>query len=326
MREYLDCLNKYATFAGRASRREYWMFIVFNTVMAFGVGLIATPLAIRTGFSFLADAAIYAYALLVLLPGLSVAVRRLHDLGMRGWWLLVSLVPVLGSVALLVLFCLPGEKADNRFGRPSPTAAEREVSRLGLGEVVPLSPVVAGGVGLLAFLLGATWLHVVMGEARADLVFRCDAPFFGAYHVLLMGLMCALSGLALKLNTSVRSKLWGVILTLGILEVAFMVHLVVAYAYYGLGMSFIACLRGFTGRCTYALLLTGMSFCMIQAIIVALFGVAPVRRRLERSGLCVSGYWRNCLRLVWWTGLLGLLVYELVLLLVFVSRGWWAGT
>lgn len=325
MREYLDCLNKYATFAGRASRREYWMFMVFNAVVAFGVGLIATPLAIRTGVPRLADAAIYAYALIVLLPGLSVAVRRLHDLGMRGWWLLVSLVPVLGSVALLVLFCLPGEKTDNRFGAPSPTAAEREASRSERGEVVPLSPVAAGVVGLLAFLLGATWLHVVMGDARCDQIFGCDAAFYGPFYVLLMGVMCAMSGLALKLNAPVRSKFWWLVLTLGILEVAFMVHLVVAYAYFGHGMSFVACVRGFARRST----VTFLHICVASYVVlffVLLFGLSSVRERLERAGLSILNYRRNCLRLVWWTGLLGLLVYELVLLLTFVNRGWWAGT
>lgn len=323
MREYIDCLRKYAVFAGRASRREYWMFMVFNAVVAFGVELLVAPLAFRLGFPRVSDAVIYAYALIAFLPGLAVAVRRLHDLGMRGWWLLVALVPVLGSVALLVLFCLPGEKGENRFGKPSPTAAEREASLFERGEVVPLSPVVAGGVGLLAFLLGAAWLHVVMGDARYDQIFGCDAAFYGSFYVLLMGVMCAMSGVALKLNAPVRSKLWWIILTLGVLEVAFMVHLVVAYAYFGQGMSFIACVRGFVGRFAVAFLQVCVASCVALAFAVALFGLAPVLRRIERSGLSASGYWRNCLRLVWWTGLLGLLVYELALLLTFVSRGWW---
>lgn len=323
MREYIDCLRKYAVFAGRASRREYWMYMAFNAVVTFGIWLLVAPLAFRMGLSCLTDIAIYAYALFAFLPGLAVAVRRLHDLGMRGWWLLVSLVPVLGSVALLVLFCLPGEKGENRFGRPPLTAAEREASLFERGEVVPLSPVAAGGVGLLAFLLGATWLHIVMGDARCDQIFGCDAAFYGSFYVLLMGVMCAMSGVALKLNAPVRSKLWWIILTLGVLEVAFMVHLVVAYAYFGHGMSFIACVRGFVGRFAVTFLQVCVASCAALAFAVALFGLAPVRRRIERADLSASGYWRNCLRLVWWIGLLGLLVYELVLLLTFVSRGWW---
>ncbi len=86
MREYIDCLRKYAVFAGRASRREYWMFMVFNAVVTFGVELLVAPLAFRLGFPRVSDAVIYAYALIAFLPGLAVAVRRLHDLGMRGWW------------------------------------------------------------------------------------------------------------------------------------------------------------------------------------------------------------------------------------------------
>lgn len=325
MREYIDCLRKYAVFAGRASRREYWMFMVFNAVVSFGVGLLVAPLAFRLGFSRVSDAVIYAYALIAFMPGLSVAVRRLHDLGRSGWWLLVSLVPVVGSVALLVLFCLPGEKGENRFGKPSSAAAERGASMSERGEVVPLSPVVAGSVGLLAFLLGATWLHVVMGDARCDQIFGGDAAFYGSFYVLLMGVMCAMSGVALKLNAPVRSKIWWLVLTLGLLEVAFMVHLVVAYAYFGHGMSFVACVRGFAGRSMVTFLHVCAAGYVALFFAVALFGLAPVRRRIERSGLSASGYWRNCLRLVWWTGLLGLLVYELVLLLTFVSRGWWAG-
>lgn len=325
MREYLDCLRKYAVFAGRASRREYWMFMAFNAVVQFGVWLLVAPLAFRLGFPRVSDAVICAYSLFVFLPGLSVAVRRLHDLGMRGWWLLVSLVPIVGSVALIVLFCLPGEKGDNRFGRPSPTAAEREASLSERGEVIPLSPVVAGCVGLLAFLLGATWLHVVMGEDRCDQIFGCDAAFYGSFYVLLMGVMCAMSGVALKLNAPVRSKLWWLVLTLGVLEVSFMVHLVVAYAYFGHGMSFIACVRGFAGRSMVTFLQICVASC-VALFFVLLFGLSPMRVRVERAGLSILNYRRNCLRLVWWTGLLGLLAYELVLLLTFVSRGWWAGT
>lgn len=107
------CLALYATFGGRARRSEFWFFWLFNLLAHAVAGIL--------------DAAIFGAAsplnaivsLLLLIPGLAVAVRRLHDGGRSGWWLLIGLVPLLGIVVLLIWYASRGEDGPNRFG-PDP--------------------------------------------------------------------------------------------------------------------------------------------------------------------------------------------------------------
>ena len=103
------CLTLYATFAGRARRSEFWFFWLFN-LLANGVAAIL-------------DAAIFSgsplnaiVTLLLLAPNLAVAVRRLHDVGRSGWWLLIAFVPLVGIVVLLLWYVSRGEEGANRFG------------------------------------------------------------------------------------------------------------------------------------------------------------------------------------------------------------------
>lgn len=102
---YTEVLKKYATFSGRARRKEYWMFVLFNVVISFVLGVIEG--IIGTG-GLLGG----LYSLLILLPSIAVAVRRLHDTDRSGWWILV---PIVG----LIFLFLEGHKNDNRFG-PDP--------------------------------------------------------------------------------------------------------------------------------------------------------------------------------------------------------------
>ena len=92
------CFNKYATFSGRASRSEYWYFALFSFIL----GLIPVVNWIA--------------ALALLIPGLAVAVRRLHDTGRSGWWYLICLVPIVGQIMLLVFFCTAGQPHANEYG------------------------------------------------------------------------------------------------------------------------------------------------------------------------------------------------------------------
>jgi uncharacterized membrane protein YhaH (DUF805 family) len=110
---YLEVLKKYAQFDGRARRAEYWYFALVNTIVV--VALIALDFAadiypILTG--------LYAFA--VLFPSLAVAVRRLHDTGRTGWWILVALT-VVGAIVLLVFYVQDGDSDANAYG-PSPKA------------------------------------------------------------------------------------------------------------------------------------------------------------------------------------------------------------
>lgn len=102
-------LNKYARFDGRAHRTEYWMFFLVNLLIYAGVGLVETLVGIWGIFSTL-------YSLAVLIPSIAAAVRRLHDTGRSGWWVLVALLPVVGVIALLILLALESEPGPNAYG------------------------------------------------------------------------------------------------------------------------------------------------------------------------------------------------------------------
>lgn len=139
--------RRYAEFSGRSRRMEYWAFTLLNFIVA----SVLLGLAISSGLSYrslvasgtldsgLGVAAISflvilgLYLLVALLPGIAVTVRRLHDRNMSGWWYLVfivlSMLPLIGfiaSIALLVIFFLPGTPGPNRFGEDpkDPTGAE----------------------------------------------------------------------------------------------------------------------------------------------------------------------------------------------------------
>lgn len=113
-------LSQYATFSGRARRSEYWYFVLFTLLTAIAASIIGCIIGSLIGGAETATAigmAFYYLACLVLLiPGLAVSVRRLHDTDHSGWWLLAGLVPVIGGLAILVL-TLMDSKPDNQYGR-----------------------------------------------------------------------------------------------------------------------------------------------------------------------------------------------------------------
>ncbi|MEU6845957.1 DUF805 domain-containing protein [Streptomyces sp. NPDC046716] len=114
MHYYTDVLKKYATFQGRARRAEYWMFALFNAIIA----IVLMILAAVTKSSALYI--VYGlYILATLLPSLGVLVRRLHDTGRSGAWFFISFVPLIGGIWLLVLTVLEGTPGDNNYG-PNP--------------------------------------------------------------------------------------------------------------------------------------------------------------------------------------------------------------
>ena len=109
MNWYLDVLKKYATFSGRARRKEFWMFTLISVVIS--IALTVLDMAVlQTGVI----AAVYALA--VLLPTLAVCVRRLHDTGRSGWMLLLWLIPLVGPIVLIVFFASAGEQGQNAHG------------------------------------------------------------------------------------------------------------------------------------------------------------------------------------------------------------------
>jgi uncharacterized membrane protein YhaH (DUF805 family) len=110
------CLNKYAVFSGRARRSEYWWFVLFNLVVNIVLSLVDLVI-FGSGSSVLS----LIFGLAVLIPGIAVSVRRLHDLGKSGWWLLIALVPLIGAVLLIWWFSQAGTSGDNEYG-PDPLA------------------------------------------------------------------------------------------------------------------------------------------------------------------------------------------------------------
>ncbi len=104
-------LTKYVDFNGRARRSEYWYFVLFNLLVNFVVGIVVN----LTGLTFLS----YIVSLALLLPGLGVCVRRLHDIG-KGWaWILLALIPLVGGIILIVFYCQDSQPGDNQYG-PNP--------------------------------------------------------------------------------------------------------------------------------------------------------------------------------------------------------------
>lgn len=114
MHHYTDVLKKYATFEGRARRAEYWMFTLFNGIIA--LVLVILAMATKSTVFYV----IYIlYILAVLLPSLGVLVRRLHDTGRSGGWFFISFVPFVGGIVLLVFAVLDSAPGQNQYG-PNP--------------------------------------------------------------------------------------------------------------------------------------------------------------------------------------------------------------
>jgi uncharacterized membrane protein YhaH (DUF805 family) len=119
---YGEALKKYAVFSGRARRREYWYFLLANLIMAIVLAIVDAALGFEgseVGWGPLAT----LYSLVVLLPGIAVAVRRLHDTNRTGWWLFMALIPFVGAILLIIFLAEDSDVGTNRFG-PSPKYAD----------------------------------------------------------------------------------------------------------------------------------------------------------------------------------------------------------
>ena len=112
---YLKVLKQYADFNGRARRKEYWMFFLFNMIFAALASLI--DYSVGTA-NFVSGSGLFQniYSLVVLVPGLAVAVRRLHDVGKSGWMLLIAIIPLIGAIWLIVLMCTDSNAGENQYG------------------------------------------------------------------------------------------------------------------------------------------------------------------------------------------------------------------
>jgi len=125
MNWYLQALKKYATFSGRARRKEYWFYVLFYVIIIvvlsvidgiIGMNMGGAGVGILTGI----------YILAVFLPTLAVLVRRLHDTGRSGWWFFIQLVPLVGFFILLYFLVSDSQPGTNAYG-PNPKEGEMPV-------------------------------------------------------------------------------------------------------------------------------------------------------------------------------------------------------
>ena len=115
MKWYLEVLKKYAVFSGRARRKEYWFFVLFNIIISIVLAVID---GVTGSFSPEAGMGLLGgiYTLAVLIPGIAVSVRRLHDTERSGGWLLIALVPLIGAIVLLVFMVQDSKPGQNQYG------------------------------------------------------------------------------------------------------------------------------------------------------------------------------------------------------------------
>ena len=117
--------SQYVGFSGRALRSEYWYWVLFTVLLSIVTSIIDVALFPFEDVSPLSSITNLA----LLLPGLAVSARRLHDVGRSGWWLLLAVVPVIGWIILLIWTVTKGDAAPNRFGPPpQPTAGSPAVA------------------------------------------------------------------------------------------------------------------------------------------------------------------------------------------------------
>ena len=115
MNWYLEVLRKYAVFNGRSRRKEYWFYFLFNFLIITALLLIDNMIGTfdqESGMGLLSG----LYAVAVLIPGIAVAVRRLHDTNRTGWWVLIALIPIVGPILLIFFLIQDSTEGNNRFG------------------------------------------------------------------------------------------------------------------------------------------------------------------------------------------------------------------
>jgi uncharacterized membrane protein YhaH (DUF805 family) len=110
-----DGFDHYVKFDGRARRSTFWYWVLFGFLVGIAANIIDAILGSGPVVSSIVGLGLF-------LPGLSVAIRRLHDTGRSGWWYLIVLIPLIGIIVLIVFWVQEGDEGDNEYGPPAPTA------------------------------------------------------------------------------------------------------------------------------------------------------------------------------------------------------------
>ncbi len=111
MEAYMMPWQKYAQFDGRSGRKEYWTFVLGNFAVFVILGILGYFVGSLIGIVSM------LFSLAALVPSIAVGIRRLHDIGKSGWWMLIVLIPFLGALVFIVLM-LMGSAGDNQYGAP----------------------------------------------------------------------------------------------------------------------------------------------------------------------------------------------------------------
>jgi len=125
MKYFIKSLRHYADFSGRACRKEFWMFALFNFIFSMAWTFLVALIAVKgdSNTSSLTFIITLSWLAIMVLPSMAVSVRRLHDVGKSGWLLLVALIPLIGGIWLLILMLTDGHAGENKYGRqPKKTA------------------------------------------------------------------------------------------------------------------------------------------------------------------------------------------------------------
>ncbi|WP_328914027.1 MULTISPECIES: DUF805 domain-containing protein [unclassified Streptomyces] len=118
MRWYIEAFKKYAVFNGRACRKEYWMFSLFDLIAI--VALVIVGLVIHTLIPC------YVYTIATTVPTFAVTVRRLHDTSRSAWFALLGFIPMIGGIIILILACIKGDRGQNKYG-PDPKQGDNSL-------------------------------------------------------------------------------------------------------------------------------------------------------------------------------------------------------
>ena len=134
MNWYLKVMKQYADFNGRARRTEYWMYALFNVIFLFVAAVLDNLLGLKFNPEIPYGYIYMIYALATFIPGLAVSVRRLHDVDKSGWFYLIVLIPLVGAIWLLILFCTEGTPGRNQYGF-NPKEGDNEINEIGQKEL-----------------------------------------------------------------------------------------------------------------------------------------------------------------------------------------------
>jgi len=115
---FIDAIKNYATFKGRATRQQYWMFYLFYIIFYIILAVLENSLGLTIGDKgdFGEGILTLIYSLGLLIPSLAILARRLHDIGRSGWWILLILIPLIGGLVIFIFTVLDSQRQANEYG------------------------------------------------------------------------------------------------------------------------------------------------------------------------------------------------------------------